>query len=284
MKDKICILFLALLFCQNLSSQNDNDTFVMTLPKSIKSKVYKKFKIRQSDKTIIINLSSVENEKYSGVYTFQLSYQPHYPTKMFLLFKKEPYALHNLGFENPIGVIKETCQYLSTKKYNEAYINSVLMGLYLYVYGEYGLDYGRHLNLNSKPIFNNDNEKNIYIRSHIRDFESLKNNAQRNAQNKNKLPESIINYIDERELNEEEAIEYLRIILETIYVDYQNTNDPVLFWFDVNLGRGELQNANIKIREKSNESTMHIHRSPIDMGDFWKTIEESMKNSFKNLK
>ena len=63
-----------------------------------------------------------------------------------------------------------------------------------------------------------------------------------------------------------------------------NCFTPVLFWFDVNLGRGELQNANIKIREKSNESTMYIHRSPIDIGDFWETIEESMKNSFKNLK
>ena len=55
----------------------------------------------------------------------------------------------------------------------------------------------------------------------------------------------------------------------TFYVDYQNTNDPVLFWFDINLGRGELKNADMKIRENSSDDLYYIHRSPIDTGDFW---------------
>ena len=63
----------------------------------------------------------------------------------------------------------------------------------------------------------------------------------------------------------------------TFYIDYQNTNDPVLFWFDINLGYGELQNANLKIREKSNSDLLNIHRSPIDTGDFWKMIENLMQ-------
>ena len=63
----------------------------------------------------------------------------------------------------------------------------------------------------------------------------------------------------------------------TFYIDYQNTNDPVLFWFDLNLGRGELENSNMKVREKSSEDLFHIHRSPIDTGDFWKTIRENME-------
>ena len=62
----------------------------------------------------------------------------------------------------------------------------------------------------------------------------------------------------------------------TFYIDYQNTNDPVLFWFDINLGRGELENADMKIREESSEDLYYIHRSPIDTGEFWKTIKANM--------
>ena len=57
----------------------------------------------------------------------------------------------------------------------------------------------------------------------------------------------------------------------TFYIDYQNTNDPVLFWLDMNLGYGELENSDMMIREKSSEELYHIHRSPIDTGNFWKT-------------
>jgi predicted transcriptional regulator len=64
---------------------------------------------------------------------------------------------------------------------------------------------------------------------------------------------------------------------KTFYIDYQNTNDPVLFWFDINLGYGELENSDMMIREKSSEDLYRIHRSPIDTGDFWKTIKDNME-------
>lgn len=59
----------------------------------------------------------------------------------------------------------------------------------------------------------------------------------------------------------------------TFYIDFQNTNDPVLFWFDINLGFGSLNNADLKIREESTESLKYIHRSPIDMGCFWEMLK-----------
>ena len=59
----------------------------------------------------------------------------------------------------------------------------------------------------------------------------------------------------------------------TFYIDYQNTNDPVLFWFDINLGFGNLKNADLRIREESTESLEYIHRSPIDMGNFWEMLK-----------
>lgn len=48
----------------------------------------------------------------------------------------------------------------------------------------------------------------------------------------------------------------------TFYIDYQNTNDPVLFWFDFNLGHGKLKNSDMMIREKSSEELLYIHRNP----------------------
>ena len=65
---------------------------------------------------------------------------------------------------------------------------------------------------------------------------------------------------------------------ETLYIDYQNTNDPVLFWFDINLGLGSLKNSDVKIREKSeNVETKYIHRSPIDVDSkFWEKIKSNL--------
>ncbi|WP_304265279.1 RHS repeat domain-containing protein [Phocaeicola plebeius] len=68
---------------------------------------------------------------------------------------------------------------------------------------------------------------------------------------------------------------------ETYYIDYQNTNDPVLFLFDINLGLGSLKNANLKIREKSGEVEFnYIHRSPIDSDfKFWDKIKNHIQSS-----
>ena len=65
---------------------------------------------------------------------------------------------------------------------------------------------------------------------------------------------------------------------QTFYIDYQNTNDPVLFFFDSNLGYGSLENSNIKIRERSNDELLYIHRSPIDNGNFWDMIKQYINN------
>ena len=61
-------------------------------------------------------------------------------------------------------------------------------------------------------------------------------------------------------------------------IDYQNSNDPVLFLVDFNLGKGEIKNADVKIREKSDKEMDCIHAGPISSGDFWK---ESIINATK---
>jgi RHS repeat-associated protein len=69
----------------------------------------------------------------------------------------------------------------------------------------------------------------------------------------------------------------------TYNIDYQNTDDPVLFWFDTNLGYGELENANATIREESGEETTSFkHRSPIDGGrKFWDNLDQKIIESEK---
>ena len=62
---------------------------------------------------------------------------------------------------------------------------------------------------------------------------------------------------------------------ETFYIDYKNIDDPVLLFFDNYFGLGSLENSDVKIREKSEESEMkYKHRSPIDSdSDFWEKIK-----------
>ena len=67
----------------------------------------------------------------------------------------------------------------------------------------------------------------------------------------------------------------------TYNIDYQNTDDPVLLWFDPNLGYGELENANATIREESGEETTSFkHRNPIDGGrKFWDNLDQKIIKS-----
>ena len=62
---------------------------------------------------------------------------------------------------------------------------------------------------------------------------------------------------------------------DTFYIDYKNTSDPVLFFFDNNTGKGELKNADITIRQPTTDTeSLYIHRYPIDNGtSFWNYME-----------
>lgn len=73
---------------------------------------------------------------------------------------------------------------------------------------------------------------------------------------------------------------------DTKNIDYQNTDDPVLFWFDTNLGYGKLENADATIREESGEKTTSFkHRSPIDGGrKFWDNLDKKIIKSEKAKK
>ena len=62
---------------------------------------------------------------------------------------------------------------------------------------------------------------------------------------------------------------------DTFYIDYINTTDPVLFWLDSNMGKGELENSDIIIRQPTIDTGfLYIHRYPIDNGiSFWNYMD-----------
>ena len=65
----------------------------------------------------------------------------------------------------------------------------------------------------------------------------------------------------------------------TIYVDYKNTNDPVLQFCDLDpLIFKCLMNSDIRIREKSNEKFLLKHRSPLLDGNFWKKLKDFIEH------
>ena len=68
----------------------------------------------------------------------------------------------------------------------------------------------------------------------------------------------------------------------TFSIDYQNTNDPVLFWFDPNLGKGEIMNSELKIRVESDRIFKYIHSGPISSGEkFWEELRMIIEQQFE---
>lgn len=68
----------------------------------------------------------------------------------------------------------------------------------------------------------------------------------------------------------------------TFIIDYQNTNDPVLFWLDPNLGLGEIKNSDLKIREESKYEKSYIHKGPISSGEkFWEELQKKIDEFLK---
>jgi RHS repeat-associated protein len=68
----------------------------------------------------------------------------------------------------------------------------------------------------------------------------------------------------------------------TFDVDYMNTDDPILKWFDFNIGEDYLKNYNLKRRENSGEPERKFkHRSPIDKGEkFWQNLRKTIDEAF----
>lgn len=60
-------------------------------------------------------------------------------------------------------------------------------------------------------------------------------------------------------------------------IDYQNTNDPVLFWFDPNLGLGKIKNADLTIREESNRDFCIFTLGQLALESFGKNYKRKLR-------
>jgi hypothetical protein len=212
MKNRFCILFVVLFMVLQIGGQNSEIT--ITLPDRIAIKVCKEFKVRVRSKTIIGKLSQIKRGTYDGVYSFRLSFQPHYPTKLFVINGGEVHVFQNLGFENSVNVINEVCSYLSDNNCNRRFIEMALIGLYKYVYGEYGLDYGTNVYYKYIPDFNNDSEKNTFILSRVKNIKNIEEEALQLSNERNLLSHAIVDYIKKEKMNSEEAIILLKYVID----------------------------------------------------------------------
>ena len=72
----------------------------------------------------------------------------------------------------------------------------------------------------------------------------------------------------------------------TVIIDYQNTNDPVTNGFDLSWGHDrKIENADFKIREKSNNNLSYRHRGPISSGnEFWDNLGKKCAASKTQVK
>ncbi len=214
MKKNISLLFLIFNFCLSIIGQNNRTN--ACLPKKVVSKIHHMYNIGLKEHSTIVNLSKINESKHDGVYSFRLSYRPHYSNRMFILYKDVPYSLENIGFEDPVRVIEETCNFVYFIKLSSADTDSVLVGLSLYIYEEYGLNYGAHNSAIETPDFHNELEKEEYYKTKIKNIELINKTAREITRNRDDFPNSIITNIRNKQYNKEEAIALLCFVADLV--------------------------------------------------------------------
>ena len=214
MKNNISLLFLIFYFCLNSNGQNYRTN--ACLPKKIMSKIHQVYNMGRKEHSTIVNLSKINENKHDGVYSFRLSYRPHYPNRMFILHKGVPYPLGNIGFEDPVGVMEETFNVVYTLKFSSTDMDSVLVGLSSYLYEEYGVNYGTHDSAIDTPVFHNDVDKEVYLKNQINNMELINKTAREITRNRDDFPNSIITNIRNKQYNKEEAIALLCFVADLV--------------------------------------------------------------------
>jgi len=195
-----------LIFSEPLYSQNN------IIPSNLRKSLYKLYHYNTTWKSTISKLSCVEGKKHDGVYTFRLNYQPHYPTRVFFISNNTPYTIESLGFENTTAVLLESCHFLSSKHQTNSYIKSILSGVYKYLFAEYGLTYGSDF-FDKKPDLTNERDKMRFIIHRVNNVDKLRKQALYLRTDRKIIPDSITNYIKGNNLNDEEALLFLRYII-----------------------------------------------------------------------
>ena len=199
----LLVLFMLLSFNANLMAQKVN--YVGTdLPNSLAKKIYMSYKESYKSRARIDRLTSID--KIDGVYTFRVAYRPHDPERVFIIYKNNIYIISSLGCFNPQGVIAEVWDILSSIKSDCDFSKEVYEGIYTYLYGEYGLDYGSYVTP-SKPYFNNDSEKEKYFKSKMRyDSKALDELCKKISKNRLSIMKGLPYYILTEGLDDEESI------------------------------------------------------------------------------
>ena len=210
------IKYLSLIFLliQQINAMAQKPNYVGDyLPDSTVLKIYEDFQETCTSRAVISKLSNVTGSNYNGVYTFRLGYQPHYPTKVFVIYMGNTFVITNLGYLNIKGVVAEMNKILYDIKANKELIHCIYLGIYKYLIEEYGLDYGNYIKNNSKPSFDNDSQKMKYIKSKIFSMNDIITISKGLSLDQIKCFEDINYYILKDNLNDEETIILLNLLL-----------------------------------------------------------------------
>lgn len=147
----------------HVCAQKINNVGVI-IPDSIVEKVYNSFKLDYNVRVRIDTLSMIN--PVDGVYKLKIAYQPHIPSKVFILSNSLVYAISNDGFTNPKGVVAELCNILSSLNLKTSEYHYTYIGIYRYLLSLYGAYDSGKID-DKKPEFLTDDEEIKYIKSKV---------------------------------------------------------------------------------------------------------------------
>lgn len=172
----IFALFLSF-FCLSISAKTP-DIRGVKFSSSIANKIYKSFGESTKCVAIVRSLATFERTKSEGVFAFRLAFQPHYPSKLFLVHNNIVFPYKTLGYADPRGVVLETLNLLGLEIF-EGEKKIISKGVYKFLVMEYGDTYGgivskEKLKLESIISYKPYEEKEKYISSQIENEGKLK--------------------------------------------------------------------------------------------------------------
>lgn len=158
--------------CKTRTASRINNVGI-ELPRNLVAKMYDFYEEPYYARVLIDSVYTFGGASKNGIYTFRVCYQPHYPEKCVVVLNSNAYCVKNEGFAYPTGVVEEVCSIVKSTKSDNKTIMEILKGLYLYIYEQYGLHYGRDFIPNDPPILETTEEKEKYILSKLSDRHNL---------------------------------------------------------------------------------------------------------------
>ena len=158
--------------CKTRTASRINNVGI-ELPRDVVAKMYDFYEEPYYARVLIDSVYTFGGASKNGIYTFRVCYQPHYPEKCVVVLNSNAYCVKNEGFAYRRGVVEEVCSIIQKTKCDNTTMMEILKGVYIYIYEQYGLHYGRDFIPNDPPVLETTEEKERYILSKLSDQHKL---------------------------------------------------------------------------------------------------------------